>query len=58
MHLEVKMPRTSITISNSLYEKLQTYIKSRFGEGHRALSAVIQQAVKEFLEKEKNNEKV
>ena len=52
------MPRTSITISESLYQRLQDYIKKRFGDSHRTLSAVIQQAVKEFLEKEEKREDI
>lgn len=45
------MARTTIIISDKVLKKLQDYIDENYGEGRRALSLVIERAVKEFLEK-------
>ena len=45
--------RTSVTLSEEIHRELQSYIQERFGAGRRVLSVIIEQAIKEFLEKQK-----
>lgn len=45
------MPRVNIYFSTELHKRLAEYLQIEWG-GHHSLSAVVQKAVKEFLDRE------
>jgi len=49
------MPRINIYISTELQEALAEYRVREWG-GHHSLSAIVQKAIKQFLEREKARE--
>ena len=46
------MPRVHINLSTETLERLQSYIANKYGAGKLALSLTVEQAVREFLERE------
>jgi len=48
---EVKVPRVNIYLSADIQKRLAEYLKREWG-GHYSLSAIVQKAIKEFLDKE------
>ncbi len=48
------MPKVTIVFTKETFEKLKAYMVKKYG-GARALSIVIGQAVKEYLEREEQN---
>ena len=46
------MPRVHINLSTETLERLQSYITNKYGAGKLALSLTVEQAVREFLERE------
>lgn len=48
------MPRQIIYFTKDTFEQLKDFIVKRYGQ-HRAMSLTVQRAVKEFLEREGQN---
>ena len=51
------MPRVSIYLSDEIKKRLADYREREWG-GHHSLSAIVQKAIKEFLDKEEKREEV
>lgn len=50
------MPRVNIYLSAEIKERLAEYREREWG-GHHSLSAIVQKAIKEFLDREEKREK-
>ena len=53
---EVKVPRVNIYLSAEIKERLAEYLEREWG-GHHSLSAIVQKAIKEFLDREEEKGK-
>ena len=53
---KVEMPRTSIYLSAELQKRLAEYREREWGN-HHSLSAIVQKAIKEFLDREEKRKK-
>jgi len=47
-----KSHRKNIYFTNDLYDRLQSYLIQKYGQGKATLSPVVEMAVKEYLDRE------
>jgi hypothetical protein len=55
-HITEKIVRKHIGFQPKIYKRLQDYLENTYGKSSRLLSAVVNRAIKEFLDKETNGD--